>query len=175
MPNRNKSTGNDRELRAAKYMRTKGWPKARRRLAGRRLDEGDLENTGPVTWQVKRLKNGASRNLIRKWLQETQKQRKNADTKFGFLLYVQEFKPVDQWSTYCYSLDLAELLHHGGLPGECCPATWAYDVDPIVRLDFGDMLDLLRNAGYADEKVDHGEQRQTGDSTAETRWWLFNP
>lgn len=148
MPNRNKATGNDRELRAAKFMRTKGWPKARRRLAGRRLDEGDLENTGLVTWQVKRLKNGASRNLIRKWLQEAQNQKKNAGTDFGFLLYVQEFKPVNQWSTYCYLDDLTSLNTYGkfsrvlpGLEG------------PIVRLDFEDMLDLLYNAGYAEEKT----------------------
>lgn len=145
MPNRNKATGNDRELRAAKFMRTKGWPKARRRLAGRRLDEGDLENTGLVTWQVKRLKNGASRNLIRKWLQEAQKQKANAGTDFGFLLYVAEFKPVAQWSVYCYFSDLVYLSDGARLLKP--------SLDPIVRIDFEDMLDLLYNAGYAEEKT----------------------
>ncbi|HEU4967273.1 MAG TPA: hypothetical protein VFT53_07455 [Candidatus Saccharimonadales bacterium] len=146
MPNRNKATGNDRELRAAKFMRTKGWPKARRRLAGRRLDEGDLENTGLVTWQVKRLKNGASRNLIRKWLQEAQNQKKNAGTDFGFLLYVQEFKPVNQWSVYARLVDVIQLTTK--YTGIVLPTD-----GKIVRLDFEDMLDLLYNAGYAEEKT----------------------
>lgn len=150
MPNRNKAVGNDRELRAAKFMRTKGWPKARRRLAGRRLDEGDLENTGPVTWQVKRLKNGASRNLIRKWLQEAQRQSENADSALGVLLYVQEFKPVAQWSVYMYASDLAELT-----------TRWADLLKPridtiIVRLDFEDALDLMYMAGYAEEVIENG-------------------
>lgn len=146
MPNRNKATGNDRELRAAKFMQTKGWSKARRRLAGRRLDEGDLENTGLVTWQVKRLKNGASRNLIRKWLQEAQNQKKNAGTDFGFLLYVQEFKPVNQWSVYARLVDVIQLTTK--YTGIVLPTD-----GKIVRLDFEDMLDLLYNAGYAEEKT----------------------
>ena len=144
MVNRNKATGNDRELRAAKYMRTKGFSKARRRLAGRVLDEGDLENCGPVTWQIKRLKNGASRNQIRKWLQEAQKQKANAGTAYGFLLYVVEFKPVAQWSVYAY-LDDVVALKSGWL-------AWDYSSDTIVRLDFEDMLDLLVNAGYGEEE-----------------------
>lgn len=143
MPSRNKATGNDRELRAAKFMKTKGWPKARRRLSGRRLDEGDLENTGLVTWQIKRLKSGASRNLIRKWLQEAQKQKANAGTKYGFLLYVAEFKPVSQWSVYCYASDLVDI---GGGP-------MTFEWDAIIRLDFEDMLDLLYTAGYSDEEI----------------------
>lgn len=145
MPNRNKATGNDRELRAAKFMQTKGWRKARRRLAGRRLDEGDLENTGLVTWQVKRLKNGASRNLIRKWLQEAQKQKANAGTDFGFLLYVQEFKPVNQWSVYARLVDVIQLTTK--YTGIVLPTD-----GKIVRLDFEDMLDLLYNAGYSEEE-----------------------
>ena len=145
MTNRNKATGNDRELRAAKFMRPKGWPKARRRLAGRALDEGDLENVGPVTWQIKRLKNGASRNLIRKWLQEVQRQKANADTHFGFLLYVAEFKPVSQWSVYALASDIFELQLESG-SGSAYTHNW----DAIVRLDFEDMLDLLIHAGYGE-------------------------
>lgn len=143
MTNRNKTTGNDRELRAAKFMRPRGWPNTRRRLAGRRLDEGDLENCGLVTWQIKRLKSGASRNLIRKWLQEAQKQKANAGTDFGFLLYVQEFKPVAQWSVYCYASDLFALQLEVGHS-----SVYTHNWDAIVRVDFEDMLDLLYNAGY---------------------------
>ena len=146
MVNRNKATGNDRELRAAKYMRTKGFPKARRRLAGRVLDEGDLENCGPVTWQIKRLKNGASRNQIRKWLQEAQKQKANAGSEYGFLLYVAEFKPVGQWSVYCYAMDLLDLAVEKG------SGFYTVHWDAIVRVDFDDMLNLLHHAGYTDEE-----------------------
>ena len=138
--NRNKATGNDRELRAAKFMRTRGYPKARRSLAGRRLDEGDLENCGLVAWQIKRLKSGASRNLIRKWLQEAQKQKANKGADFGFLLYVAEFKPVAQWSVYAYLGDINRILE----------GSWNYGSDTIIRLDFEDMLDLLRDAGYGE-------------------------
>lgn len=152
MPNKNKATGNDRELRAAKYMRTKGFPKARRRLAGRAQDEGDLENCGLVTWQVKRLKNGASRNLIRKWLQEAQKQKANAGTMFGFLLYVAEFKPVSQWSVYAYLNDVVALKVDAMDGGAWSLCSTLVRPDPIVRLDFEDMLDLLHEAGYTEEE-----------------------
>lgn len=144
--NRNKATGNDRELRAAKFMRTRGYPKARRSLAGRRLDEGDLENCGLVAWQIKRLKSGASRNLIRKWLQEAQKQKANKGADFGFLLYVAEFKPVAQWSVYAYLDDVVTLSQDEYRLSDLYSVT----SNIIVRLDFEDMLDLLRNAGYGE-------------------------
>jgi hypothetical protein len=146
LPNVNKSTGNDRERRAAQYLAAHGFPRARRSLAGRKLDEGDLENTGPVAWQIKRLKSGASRNLIGKWLQEAQGQAKNADAQYGFLLYVQEFRPVDQWSVYCYLPDLVELT-------SVLPPVVSHGDGVIVRVDFGDMVALLRAAGHGEPEV----------------------
>lgn len=149
-----RAKGAKAELDLARYLR-QWWPAAERSVvtgsrAGDhvRADAGDISGTPGLAWQLKYVATMTDKD-IREALADTESQAIAAEADYGILVQRRHGKadPHDWWAW----LPVGDLCHL---------VTKGYDnnlredgVDFGVRLLLGDLVSLLVDAGYQDERT----------------------
>ncbi|WP_424183834.1 hypothetical protein ACOBQX_17905 [Actinokineospora sp. G85] len=141
--------GADAERRLATWLRWNGWPHAERavrtgfRGGGRTVvDPGDIVGTPALVWQVK----DQAREQVEAWLVETEQQRLGAPgaapADLGLLVVRRRGKadPGRWWVWLPAERFVALVADTPAIPHAPQP----------VRLELGDLVLLLRAAGYGD-------------------------
>lgn len=147
---RSKDIGTDAERPVARYLAANGFPHAERRTQKGRLDQGDITGTPGVCWEVKVRSRPISDNQIVAWLKETETERVNARADVGVLVVRRPgFGEANagSWWAVMTACDLFRL--HGG------SQVWGllgavYTAEIPVRMLLGDVVTLLRAAGYGE-------------------------
>ena len=145
----NNSKGKYSELLVAKYLRPNGFPGAERmvrtgyRSANRiSQDCGDITGTPGIVWQVKYIAE-RSFHQIPQMLLDTEKQASAAGADIGILVVRRagHGSPA-QWWAHVWFGDLLRLVEARGRQDH--PRTLRFP----VRLELGELVPLLRMAGY---------------------------
>lgn len=147
---RSKQTGTSFESALVKYARDNGFPGADRLPLSGALDRGDVGLAPGVIAECKAgsAAEHASDGQIAKWLEETERERVNANAAIGLLVTkrkgVGASRMTEQW---CH-LDggvFADLIYQRSDGGD--PYEW---IGVPIRTHLGNVLELLRMAGYGD-------------------------
>jgi len=85
---RPKDIGTAAETAVVKALRVHGFPHAERRALAGTYDLGDIVGTVGIVWEVKggEAAKSASDGQIEKWLEETERERLNANAEYGVLV-----------------------------------------------------------------------------------------
>lgn len=88
MTARPKDIGTAAETAVVKALRQHGFPQAERRALAGAYDLGDITGTPGIVWEVKggNAAKTASDGQVEAWLDETERERVNADAAFGVLV-----------------------------------------------------------------------------------------
>lgn len=147
----NRNRGAAAERAVAKWLRANGFPGAERAVRAAYVgadhvlpDPGDITGTPGIVWQIK----DSQREYINAWLDDTDRQRAQANAKFG-LLIVRRRGWADPGQWWCWiSLDaLTDLV----MPSElvALPVTG----EQPVRLELWVVVQLLRAGGWSDDEL----------------------
>lgn len=150
---RNKSgaIGAYTETAVVRYLKANGWPYAERRRLKGRHDEGDITGCPGLVWEVKggNAAKYASDALIREWLGDTEIERQNAGADIGILVVhrpgVGATNAGRWWAIVPY---VTAYCLHTGDDVHVQPGAWDTLAAIPVRLRLGDLVDLLRHAGF---------------------------
>lgn len=142
----NRRKGADTERAVARYLRTQGFGHAERaeRNGWRSnnhtsLDPGDLLGVPGVVWSVK---NDAS-NRVSLWIDEIEALRNRHGAELALLVVRRRGKAdVSQWWVWVSLVALARALIGNGIIGR--------EFHGHVCLELGDLVPMLRGAGYGD-------------------------
>lgn len=141
----NRRKGHDAERAVATWLRANGFPGAERAVRAAYVgsdrvipDPGDITGTPGIVWQVK----DCAREQINVWLDDTDRQREQADADYGLLVTRRRgVADVGRW--WCWlPLDTLLRIGFGGLP-----SGWALDNKP-VRLELHAVARMLDLSGY---------------------------
>jgi len=141
------------------WLRTHGWPGAERavrtgyRTADRTsVDPGDVTVTPGLVWQVKNRVDFGEPAVFAACLVETEQQRAGAGADFGLLIQRRPgYRDPGAWWAWLGVLDLYRLL----TPGHRNPlAATAVPRGASLRMALGDLVPLLRTAGYGTSSDD---------------------
>lgn len=157
--NRPKQIGTAAETAVARYLQANGWPHAERRALRGREDAGDIAGTPGVCWEVKAYKRPPGDEQITGWMLDTECERGNAGADFGVLVvrrpgYSQT--RAERWWAYLPVQDVAAIVALGAQQPRPMPAPvgirghFAYGAFAPARLLLGDVVALLRAAGYGE-------------------------
>jgi hypothetical protein len=145
----NAAKGKAQERKVVAYLRVSGWPGAERtvrtgyRVNGRTSrDRGDIDGTPGIVWQIK---DTAEREWWRipAWMNDTQEQKEAAKADIGILVVRRAgHAHPSEWWAQTYLHDLVGLV---GAPHDLAPP------NVLVRLELGELLPILRNAGYGSD------------------------
>jgi hypothetical protein len=154
MSRRPKDLGTDAERAVVRFLQANGFPQAERRALRGISDAGDIAGTPGLAWEVKggdAARNASDRDIAA-WLEETERERVNANAHVGFLV-VQRRRvgPANagRWWAWVRSRALAELVVPGSNPYLEAP-------DVPTRVLLADAVRLVRWAGWGDP-LDAGE------------------
>jgi hypothetical protein len=148
------NVGKETERMVAGWLRLNGYPGAERtvrtgyRVTGREsADQGDIDGTPGICWQVKSLRPNARAELaVPAWLAETEQQRVASGADLGFLV-VRRWGTTDVGRWWVFQrLDQLHTLacEEGGDVAE------HYGVGAIpVRMDMAALSGLLTRTGWA--------------------------
>lgn len=147
MVNKPKAIGTRAETAVVRVLRTGGWPHAERRALTGAQDQGDITGTPGICWEVKGgdAARKASDGQIIAWMAETAIERITTGTEVGVLVVQRAGygeARADRWWAIVPLFEFA-VLCGGALP----PADLAH---APVRLILGDLIRLLRHAGYGE-------------------------
>lgn len=150
----NRRKGADAERAVAKYLRANGFPGAERAVrlgyvgSDRVIpDPGDLTGTPGIVWQVK----DCARENIAVWLDDTDRQREQADAEHGVLVVRRRGAAgVGRWWAWVGLGDVLTLANPDGC--HCVECAGEVTKEP-VRLELGTLVELFRIRGYGDPAV----------------------
>jgi len=154
------------ERKLATYLREHGFPHAERAVKtgvvtrGRTVvDPGDITGTPGLVWQSKALRPiTRAENEVLPWMRETEQQRAGAGADLGVLVLRRDQRPTEQWFAF---LPMSDAF---GRLGGAYPAALLELLDGDrealiarpVRFYLGDLVTLLRGAGWGDPIVEPG-------------------
>jgi hypothetical protein len=147
------------ELQLAKYLRT-WWPHAERAVvtgfrAGAHVspDHGDIRNAGDLVWQCKHLATMTDRQ-IDDALEETRNQTYAAKAAYGIFVQRRQGKTdPGKWWAWLTLTDCCALASRGSFrdgDGVRFSYTFSGYRMPAVRMQLGDVVDLLLDAGFGE-------------------------
>lgn len=147
MARRPRDIGTDAERAVVRVLRASGWPHAERRALRGGADAGDITGTPGIVWEVKggNAARRAGDRQVYAWTLETDRERRNAGADIGVLVMQRAgVGPANahRWWAVIPAGSLARLLQ-----GEQA------QVDGLhipVRMILGDLLGVLRAAGYGE-------------------------
>jgi hypothetical protein len=138
----NRRRGLDCERALARYLQTQGWPSARRAVVtgdGQRPDPGDLAGLPGIIVSVK----DTEVERVDKWMIDLDAMATDDPAALRLLVVKRRrYRPAGWW----VHMRLADLLALRDAPNRPEDGT-------VVRLELGDLLPLLRAAGYAREEA----------------------
>lgn len=144
-----RSRGHQAERDFANWLRTVGWPDAKRSVATgwrtqtrRSADEGDIAGTPGLVFQVKYYDGGLTDGQVLAVLIDTEQQREAAAQRFGLLVVRRAFKKPADWHVYVDANTAAVLLNG---PWATVPAVGHHFP---VQLLAQDAVRLLRRHGF---------------------------
>lgn len=148
---RSKDIGTDAERPVARWLASNGWPNAERRAMRGRDDAGDITGTPGICWSVKGgdMARNASDLDIERWLAALEKQRINAHADVGVLVLQRRGvgeANANRWWAVMDAAWVARLLI-GDFQILNQPT-------PPVRMLLGDVVHLLRAAGFGEPLPD---------------------
>ncbi|MCP3799761.1 hypothetical protein NLX83_10875 [Allokutzneria sp. A3M-2-11 16] len=144
----NRRRGAEAERKVAGWLRDHGFPGAERAVrtgfttGGRTVaDPGDITGTPALVWQVK----DQAREAVEAWLDETEQQRLGGPgtvpADLGLLVVRRRGKAdVGRWWVWLPAAQLVALVADARTPAVSRP----------VRMELGDLVPLLRAAGYGE-------------------------
>jgi hypothetical protein len=138
-----KSIGTRAETAVRNYLLSQGYSAldAHRNVLAGKDDEGDVwlrESYGLIVFEVKGgdMAKKASHGQVEKWMLEADREKKNADAKFGFLVTQRSgvgYPRAGDWWAYAHLSDLIYLRTYLDVP----------HVDTIVRITLADLVKLI--------------------------------
>lgn len=146
MANPSKNKGTLAETAIVRYLRANGFSGAERRALAGAFDLGDITGCGPIVFESKAYKSGASDGQVAKWLAETDLERQNADADYGLLVMKRPGIAGSRAGEWWAVLPAWQFVSLIGRPGAAAPIENA-----PIRLLLRDAVTLLRLAGYGDD------------------------
>lgn len=144
---RPKDIGTAAETAVVRWLRVNGFGTAERRALRGRDDAGDITGLGAVMLEVKagNQAQAPADGLLATWKAEVVRQRRAADAEVAALILRRRGhgSPEDWWA-YITLYDLDQLLRPGEAPlGARYDGVW-------LRMHLGDLVPIMRRAGYGD-------------------------
>ena len=147
MVNRPREIGTAAETAVVKVLRDY-FPTADRSPLRGGHDQGDIRGTGDFIWEVKagaqargaKSLGEATAGRVTEWLRQTEVERVNARVRFGILVTVRGGVGPNNARRWWAWLSVAALADICGAAG--------HTNDYPVRLELGDLLDLLADQGF---------------------------
>lgn len=144
MVNKPKQKGTAAETACKRYAQANGFPLADRLTLSGQYDRGDIQLTVGVIAEVKAGKQAqtASRAQIDAWLEETERERINANATVAILITQPRGVGINRpelWSTY---------FLRGGDLADCAADAFIFNYPIAVTLQHA--LHMLRAAGWGD-------------------------
>lgn len=148
MVNRSRNIGTAAESAVVKVLRANGWGNAERpALRGAGRDQGDVTGCPGIVFEVKAGKMYATLGpaVVAEALRQTEVERVNAAADVGILVIARRGRLAPHWWAVVPLSSLADLV------GCCADHNRTPFDDPTpVWLELGDLLPILRRAGYGD-------------------------
>lgn len=148
--------GTDAEVGVVAYLRDNGFPNAERRALRGVHDAGDITGTPGVAWEIKGGDQARTAGdlLIIAWLEQTEIERVSAGAEIGVLVVQRAGfgnPRAGKWWAIVPALTLARL-YDDLRPSTLIPTDERLVQYPITpaRLLLGDLVGILRSAGYGD-------------------------
>lgn len=147
---RPRDIGTEFTTHTIRYLQLRGWPDAElRNLAGEK-DKGDIVGLPRLVIECKGGKQAetAGDALVEKWLEETERERRNAGADLGLLVMKRASygeRRAGEWWAVMSGWTFARLVH--GSIGGCVEEMDAYTAAP-VRVHLRTAVILLHAAGY---------------------------
>lgn len=148
MVNKPKQIGTAAETAVVRALQPRGFPDAERRALAGEFDLGDIVGCDDLVFEVKggEAAKSASDGQLDKWLEETERERINADAHVGILVVQRRgigVKNAHRWLAVVRLGQIAMLVNGHSLASNY--------TDPLpIRMTLEDLCILLRDAGYGE-------------------------
>ncbi len=139
-----KSIGTRAETAVRNYLLSRGYSAldAHRNVLAGKDDEGDVwlrSRHGLIIFELKggNMAKNASYQQVEKWMLEADREKTNADAKFGFLVTQRSgvgYPRAGEWWAYAHLNDILFLRTYLDLPAEH---------NPLVRIRLSELVDLI--------------------------------
>ena len=150
MVNKSKNVGTAAESAIVKAFIRGGWPEAKRYAQRGSQDVGDIDIHAGITLEVKAgaaaktAAESSSDLQVKRWLEETNNERRRKGADFGILIMVRRGVPLKRAEDWWAVMQAGEYADLRGVPDE------RFDINPHlpVRFSVQHAIEILREAGY---------------------------